>query len=134
MRVRLIDADSGRVLAGKHVDVELGMIRAAPTRNTVDVLGMRRRLRSKTGTDGIAKFWLEAPLPNRVEIISPPGHWTQCSPYSYDLQEILKVGVVAENNCKPKGKLEVQFNPQPGEAVVFTQYVSLKERLKTFPG
>ncbi len=130
VRVRVIDVKTGQAIGGKRIRIELGDDK---TRDTSHLLDPRQAQDLKTGSDGVATFQLKPPLPKRLIVILAIGSWTQCSPYSFPVDRVLKLGIVAENQCKPRTSKQQEYTTEPGEIVVFTQYINRLERLKEFP-
>ena len=87
----------------------------------------------ETDRDGRAVFNLPSPLPARIIINIEFANWRQCSPqaFLYDTRQVLRSGVVADDRCTYDAS--ESFSARPGEIVVFARYVSLWERLRSFP-
>jgi hypothetical protein len=62
------------------------------------------------------------------------GNWAQCSPWYSRLEEIIRSGFVARNDCDSKATSNQKYVAKPGELIVFTHDISFIEKLKSFPG
>lgn len=112
IRVRLLNAHSGKPYVG--VEVELY------GDNGVGLLkkDVAFHLRSKTDSDGIARFAVEPPLPPTFVL----NIWqvNGCIPFdNFRTEEVVRSGIVARNTC-PKRKYRWQdVKVEPGEIVIF---------------
>ena len=119
IRVRLIDAHSGRPYRGRHV--ELTGTNASPG-------GLLHRyeisfdLQTRTGPDGVAQFRITTLLPYRLLFYRAQAN--RCGPQGFNsfvTAEVMQSGVVVPNTCAGKGqKFEWrEVTATPGEIVIF---------------
>ena len=118
IRVRLIDAHSGKPYAGRQAelfgtDSSSGLLKAEDT---------LFHLQTRTRPDGIAQFKIAIPLPHRLLFYSaqadgcgPPGF------NSFVTAEVVRSGVVVPNTCAGKHQKYDwrEVTARPGEIVIF---------------
>jgi hypothetical protein len=123
IRVRAIDAKTGEAIKGKTIRVQL----TNPPDNS-GRLGFSRRdvfLDEKTDSTGTAVFHLPNP-PFATVVVGTGGHWVQCSPINYKVEDVLRSGSVVENQCLKLPNIAQRFLPaKPGEIVIFLKHWSL---------
>lgn len=134
LRVKVISADKGSAISDRGVSIESVNEKAEATASSTQALSAHWRLTAKTGPDGVAKFLLSSPLPKRVLVSVAVGNWTQCSPLYFTLEEALRTGVMAKNNCESELTKNHRYGVNAGEIVVFTRHIGFWERVKHFPG
>jgi hypothetical protein len=134
VRVRVVDARTGKPVGGKRIRIQFKWDRPQAHGDPRGPLESHQWLDLKAGPDGVAKFDLRPPLPKELDVFVAVGHWTQCSPFRFPVEDVLNSGVVAKNFCGSKRTEEQRYVATPGEVVVFTRHTTFRDRLREFPG
>ncbi len=121
--VRLLDGKSGEPIRGKEIDLSFA----------TELPGMGKfvgpSLEAVTGNDGRAVFYIND-LPAKFLIVSVPLHRVGCSTAAgFASDEVLRAGIVTENECDRKKKLQGKISAKPGEIVIFERNRNLLEKL-----
>jgi hypothetical protein len=118
IRVRLIDAHSGKPFVGRDVQFfgtnsRSGLLKAKDT---------LFHLQTKTRPDGIAHFQIARPLPYRLIFYSAQANGCGPSGFaSFITSEVIRSGIVVPNTCSSK-RLKYdwrQSTAHPGEIIIF---------------
>ncbi len=117
IRIRVLDGRNGHRVAKEHVQVWIG-----PQQGVA--------LDLPAGNDGVAELHLDPAGARAFEIASDYffdcRHFRRNEPLrSYSVNEVLKIGIVTENNC---GK--VRAEPEPGELIFFVRPLRWWEGVK----
>ena len=134
LRVKVISADKGSAISDRDVSIEPVNEEGGSPAGSPQAVSAHWRLAAKTGPDGVAKFLLSSPLPKRVLVSVAIGNWTQCSPLYFSVEEALRTGVVAKNDCESELTKSRSYGVNAGEIVVFTRHIGFWQRVKHFPG
>jgi hypothetical protein len=124
--VHVVDAKTGNAILRGNLEMKWGKPREH-----------ERALKEKIGPDGTAAFHLDDPPPVRVRIRlgKSMGYWYECSPGTYDTNEILQHGVSEQADIWPDTKfpnVSDKFHSKPGEVHFFAGHIPLHEFLKTW--
>jgi len=136
IRVCVMNTDTGKPLAGKEVHVESAPQTSSAAPGSSSVLRVHPKLKLKTDHAGWTGFELNQlgnPQPDRLLVSVAGGNWTQCSPLYITLDDVLRSGVLAKNNCKSDLTSDRAYTVKPGELIVFTRHISVGEKIKHFP-
>ena len=124
--VHIVDAKTGNAILRGNLEMKWGKPREH-----------EGAIKEMIGPDGTAAFHLGDPLPARVRIRlgKSMGYWYECSPSSYETNEILQHGVSVQADIWPATKfpsVSDKFHPKPGEVYFFVGHIPLGEFLKTW--
>ncbi len=111
--VRLINGELGQGMSGKSIWLYLGPPSALST----------PLLKAITGSDGTAIFPL-ADLPAKEVFVYTASAVSQCSSIkskAVSTEEILKYGVLGDDNCDHTGRIKARFRVKPGEVIIFAK-------------
>jgi hypothetical protein len=117
LSVRLLDGKSGKPIS--HIWITLAVPKGDKNAN---------RWFDKTNSKGIVSFPLTEPIPESVWPLFGVDA-ELCFYETFSTEDILEIGVVAENKCKGP-RFSYTAGPKPGELVVFARRVSAWERMK----
>jgi hypothetical protein len=68
-----------------------------------------------------------------IQVSLVGGHWVQCSPLTYKVEEVMRSGVVIENECLKMPKVDKRFAHNPGEIIIFAKRWYVFNPQVTFP-
>lgn len=117
--LRILDAKSGNPIRGASASVLTWK-----KDGQVEILAQ-----GTTNKDGLIVFNVSEPLPERLGFDFSPNDLKYCSELAFPTDQILSVGLVAENRCKVQETNSV-FARKPGEITIFADKFSWWERLR----
>lgn len=123
--VRLLDGKTGEPIRAKEI-----LLRFA-TELPAGGKFVGSTLKAVTANDGRAVFYINDP-PAKFVWVSVPLHRVDCSPGGFASEEVLRAGIVAENECDRKKKLQGKISAKPGEIVIFERDRILEKVLSDF--
>ena len=119
--IRLINSKDGHPVQGQLIVIFLGDAKLSST----------PRVRATTSSEGIAVVHLPEMIPKQVSLDVGNGQLKGCAWPFFSTEEVMKHGVVAENECDSREKLRKMFTAKPGEVIVFVRFLKWWEKMQT---
>jgi hypothetical protein len=117
--IKVLDATTGNGLSDEPIWLIPADGPNTPPKNKI--------FKSKTDRNGVATILLTGDLLKQIWIEDVARKTAQCSGTNYVLNEVLHVGVVANNSCM-SGKKLPNVTAKPGELVIYARHLRWWER------
>jgi len=116
--ILILDAKSGKPIGRASLGLSVSNERG-------QLVGLSNTV---TNDQGVADIDLAPPIPERIQIDFSPIELHRCSDLAFPTNQILQKGLVARYTCQHH-KLKSPVTAKPGELIIFSERVTLWERL-----